>query len=306
MNFNEIKQSVPISDFLRQIGVEPVRVTGKELFYHAPYRKDSSPSLTVNDCDGVWYDHGSGKGGTILDLAMLVFDTRDIRYAANKIHEACHIRTDAVLPVIHQPNHAEIQPVVRSYQINQVKALGSNPAISDYLEQRGILSEAFRSRAVKEIYYQFEDENGERRRYFGAGWFNESDGVDIRSKYAKICLFKKDVSVLPGSSGRINIFEGMMDLLSALKERRITLKDQNIVLNSLSMTGKTILSLSGSRPESIRLFLDNGQAGDEHTQKFKDAFPGSRDCRCFFEGYSDYNEKIQDLYSPGRKNNLGR
>jgi len=301
MKFETIKQIIPISDFLHHLGIEPVRVSGAEAFYHAPYRKDSTPSLTVNDRSGLWYDHGSGKGGSILDLAKVLFETRDIHQAALRIQETCHIRGDAVLPDFQQKDHAEIPRIVRSYQINQVKSLGSNPAISDYLEQRGILSEALRSHVVKEVYYQVENEKGERKRFFGAGWFNESDGVDIRSKYGKICLFKKDICILPGNSGRINVFEGMMDFLSALKERRVQLKDKNIILNSVALSRKAILGLSGSNPQAIRLFLDHDRSGDDHTRKFREAFPGSLDCRIFYQGYSDYNEKIQDMLLPRRK-----
>lgn len=306
MNLDTIKQTIPISDFLKRFGVEPTRISGGELFYHAPYRKDRSPSLTVNDRLGLWYDHGSGKGGSILDLAMLLYETTDVREAGKRIHETFHIRPNAVIPPEELKQHSQISDQVKSYRINEVKSLGANPAISNYLEQRGILSEAIRCRQIKEVYYQLQDKNGERKRFFGAGWFNGSEGVEIRSKYAKICLFKKDMSILAGTSGKINVFEGMMDFLSALKEREVKLADQNVILNSLAMSNKAILSLADSDPKAIHLFLDHGNAGDEHTLKFQEAFPGSVDCRNRFDGYGDYNEKIQDLYLAKEERKLSR
>jgi len=299
MNLDELKQNVPISDFLSRLGHQPVKPGRKELSYRAPYRNDTAPSLRVNDSLGLWFDHGSGQGGSILDLAMLIFQTRDVKDAARHLNELFELQ---VLPSRQSPR-APVRPKpeeqLPNYRILKIGTVGTNRAISSYLEGRGILSEAIRSRAVKEIYYELEHDSGERRRYFGAGWFNDSDGVDIRSDYAKICLFKKDILTLPGRVGdRVNVFEGMMNFLSALKERTVSLKDHNVILNSLALSGRLIQRLDGVDPNDLRLFLDHGKAGDEHTAKLKEAFPGALDRRHYFEGFGDYNEKINSALSP--------
>lgn len=300
MNLNELKQSVSISDVLSRLGHQPVRAGRVELSYRAPYRKDTAPSLQVNDRLGLWFDHGTGQGGSVLDLAMLLFDTRDVREAArelNALFEQPFVSSRPRAPVNTPDNAIERIP---HYRILRIGVVGTNQAIAAYLENRGILSEAIRSRAVKEIYYELEHESGERKRYFGAGWFNDSDGVDIRSDFAKICLFKKDILTLPGRVGeRINVFEGMMNFLSALKERTVSLKDHNVILNSLTMSGRLIQRLDEVDPAAIRLYLDNGLAGDEHTRKLLHAFPGALDRRHYFKGFGDYNEKIKSGLSGG-------
>jgi len=48
---------------------------------------------------------------------------------------------------------------------------------------------------------------------------------------------------LAGTSERINVFEGMTNFLSALKERTVVLKDHNLILNSLAMTRRLIQKL---------------------------------------------------------------
>jgi len=292
MNLDELKKNVPISDFLSLLGHHPVRPGRVELSYRAPYRNDTAPSLSVNDRLGLWYDHGSGQGGSVLDLAMILFQTSNVAEAASKLNELFDKPALAYLPRLAWALDKEKSERVQHYRILKIGTVGTNRAISAYLEQRGILAEAIRSRAVKEIYYEIEDEAGKKKRYFGAGWFNDTDGVDIRSEYVKICLFKKDMLTLAGTSERINVFEGMMNFLSALKERTVMLKDHNLILNSLAMTGRLIQKLGDVDPSQIRLFLDYGKAGDEHTRKLLEAFPGALDRRHHFDGFSDYNEKI--------------
>ena len=43
----------------------------KDMFY-SPERDESEASLHIDRSKNVWYDHGSGKGGTNADLVMLV------------------------------------------------------------------------------------------------------------------------------------------------------------------------------------------------------------------------------------------
>lgn len=294
MNFDDLKKQVLISDFLSRLGHQPIRTGRVELSYRAPYRNDSAPSLQVNDRLGLWYDHGSGQGGTVLDLAMLLFNTTDVRQAAVQIRELFELPVSRTRPGSSFRIPEKRSERIPNYRLLKIGAIGTNRAINAYLEGRGILGEAIRSRAVKEIYYELEHESGQRKRYFGAGWFNDSDGVDVRSDFAKLCLFKKDMLTLPGTVGeRVNIFEGMMDFLSALKERTVTLKDHNVILNSLSMTGRLVQRLEEVEPSAIRLFLDFGKAGNEQTQKLLQAFPGALDRRHYFDGFGDYNEKIK-------------
>lgn len=36
----------------------------------SPLRRENTPSFKVNAAKNLWYDHGAGRGGTIIDLAM--------------------------------------------------------------------------------------------------------------------------------------------------------------------------------------------------------------------------------------------
>lgn len=306
MNFTDLKQKVAISDFLRRMGAEPIRRSGGELHYIAPYREDTNPSLSVNDDKGFWYDHGLGRGGTVVDLAMLVYHIASPRDAARQLQQ------DMSLGGVHvssQPTRKKSAPKPeepKHYSIVSVRDLGKNQAISGYLEQRGVYDQAVRSGVIRELYYEIEKDDGKKSRYFGAGWFNDSGGVEIRSALGKTCLFSKDVTLMPGRSGQINIFEGMMDFLSAMKERTVSLRDQNIVLNTLSISRRLYDDLHRVDARSIHLFLDYGQGGQAATEHFQAEFPGCQDCRNLYLGFDDYNDKIMVALKSGPENRLSR
>ena len=56
-------RQISLTDFLAQLGHEPVRRSGNELWYRAPYRSERTPSFRVNVAKRLWYDFGLGKGG---------------------------------------------------------------------------------------------------------------------------------------------------------------------------------------------------------------------------------------------------
>jgi hypothetical protein len=161
------------------------------------------------------------------------------------------------------------------------------------LQDRGVFAEAVKSRIVSEVYYDYIDDSGASKRYFGVGWSNDGGGYDVRSKYGKICIGQKDLLTI-GNGERMNAFEGAMDFLSALKEKEVSLKDTNIILNSTSLTKKAIdaVYFNPKKYSQINLYFDNDKSGNKATLDFKIAYPLSKDKRHLFSGFSDYNEKI--------------
>lgn len=293
MNIKSIKENILISDYLQREGFTPVRRSGGQAYFKAPYRQDSNPSLVVNDSRGLWYDHGEGVGGSIIDLAMKINSTTDVKTIVDRFN---NIYND--VPVRGLPSRSQLssRDEKKPHDLIRVKPLGNNFAITSYLTSRGIYDEAVRSKQVVEVYYDHISQSGERKRYFGAGWKNESGGYDIRSKYGKMCIDNKDIMSMKGNSGNVNIFEGMMNFLSALKEKTVSMKDTNIVMNTLSLSSKTINKIKSDETiKTVSLFLDNGVGGDKFTKMFLKAFPNLKDRRELYEGHGDYNEKIMAI-----------
>lgn len=65
-------KGISIADYLHARGIQPVKQYGSYALYNAPYREDYTASLKVDFARNLWYDFGLGKGGSIIDLVMLL------------------------------------------------------------------------------------------------------------------------------------------------------------------------------------------------------------------------------------------
>lgn len=302
MKIAEVKDQILLSDFLSKLGHEHVRKSGKELIYHSPFREDRTPSFTVDDKQGKWYDHGRGIGGNIIDLGVLVFQYTSVKDVLRRINEL-YDGHDLGYLVEKRERLMQQQQQQKVHEVIRVKSLGHNHSIMAYLENRGVADTAIRTGLVKEVYYDFILNNGERRRYFGAGWQNHAGGWEVRSKFAKVCIECRDMLIKEGSTGVTNLFESMMDYLSALADKAVSFKDTTLVMNGLGMEKRAIQYLRDNPAGTVNLFLDHGKGGDACTASLQDKIPNAIDRRSAFSGFADYNEKL--CYEIDQRNALG-
>ena len=66
---NSIK-NISIKKFLSSNGIEPKHERAGYGMYLSPFRAETEPSFKVDYNKNLWYDHGSGEGGSIIDLVM--------------------------------------------------------------------------------------------------------------------------------------------------------------------------------------------------------------------------------------------
>jgi DNA primase len=53
------------------LGYNPVKVTNADHWYRSPLREENEPSFKVNRKLNLWFDHGLGKGGNLIDFGIL-------------------------------------------------------------------------------------------------------------------------------------------------------------------------------------------------------------------------------------------
>ena len=99
-------RQIPIADFLARLGHEPVRRSGNELWYRAPYRSERTPSFRVNVAKQLWYDFGLGKGGVEIGTyaVKLKLTNPHNDYLQNEIHIAGAMTIDKSWPSVSIPN----------------------------------------------------------------------------------------------------------------------------------------------------------------------------------------------------------
>lgn len=289
---SEIKEKYSLVDLLMQLGYEPVkRVRNEQLYLSMLRNSDTTPSFSVNDKQGTWFDFGEGKGGNIIDFGLQYWKGLPFPEVLEKIVLTCGGLVPALaLPVYKRQPPAEKDP---NYEILDVKDLGSNAAILNYLESRGVGQVA--EGRLKEIYYYVEDEDKKRNKFFAAGWQNEQGGWEIRNLNFKGCLGHKAISFIPNSEKKLAVFEGFFNYLSWLTENPFV-PDSVLVLNSLSLLQAGIRKAQDFR--DIALYLDNDPSGRQATLDFTSALPWAKDRAGIYTGYNDYN----DLIVAGRTN----
>ena len=171
----------------------------------------------------------------------------------------------------------------KEYKILNVCEI-QHPALTQYLKFRKVYGQ---KDLVKEIEYEL---NG--KKYFGIGFFNNSRGVEIRNKYSKICLGKKDVTLIKNElnvSNEIIIFEGFFDYLTFKNlEKKENSNSDYLILNSTAMFFKVEEILKNY--DKISLFLDNDANGKFVKSKIQNQYKNVEDCSLIYQKFKDLNE----------------
>ena len=279
MTIEEIRD-MPVTDFLHKLGQKSTKKRGCEVWYHAPYRSDRTPSFCVNTEKNIWNDFGAGMGGDIFTLAGLIINSNDFMAQARYIGEVTNNPVESSTPPKYEP-----EPVMPQFTDVEVRPLG-HQVLLGYLRERGIPSDIATANCV-EIHYRLHD-----KRYFAIGFPNESDGYEIRNKFFKGSIPPKAVSLIRNGSTTVNVYEGFMDFLSGLTLGYGRMED-NLVLNSVANREKAYRHLDGY--EAIKCWLDNDKAGLQCLEALQKRYGEKvRNFSVVFNPYKDVNEYLQE------------
>ncbi|HKG05345.1 MAG TPA: CHC2 zinc finger domain-containing protein [Pedobacter sp.] len=293
----EIKSRVSLADFLSRLGFQPMPKQGRDLKYLSMLRdSDTDPSFTVNERDGLWRDWGTGKGGDIIDFAREYWKGLSFTEAVEKILSVANLEQVIARDTPTRPARPRLALKVPHYKVENVGDLGNSDAIRNYLTSRGVWDAA--QGRMKEVFYYVEDEKKLRKRYFAAGWQNEAGGWEIRNKYFKGCLGKKALTVIPGDSKSLAVFEGYLDYLSWRTDKPFACQTA-IVLNSLVLLDRCLEK--AKQFSQIDLYMDHDKAGMSAALAFQKALPYAVNRSSVFDGFNDYNDKIKSEFKQTRR-----
>ena len=286
MNINDIKQ-IKLQDFLAAIGCKPVKQYGVNLMYLSPLRAEKHASFKVNTELNKWYDFGIGRGGNIIALAELLYNSSDVSYLIHQIERNAPSSVSGSLPTV--------KPITPQNSFEHLQVLPiTHPALIKYLEERCIDVETART-VCKELHF---DTRG--KHYFGIGFPNIAGGYEIRNPFFKGCIAPKDISHFYAEEPKkvCFVFEGFMDFLSFMTLRKLKNPQQTglslqdyLVLNSVTNIHKTAKRLS--RYDSVQCFLDNDEAGrNAYLQLSKELGKSITDASTLYNGFKDLNEYL--------------
>jgi hypothetical protein len=276
MNIEKAKQ-IPIEMVLQKMNYTPSKTNGFDVWYFSPLHDEKTPSFKVNTNINRWYDHGLQKGGNVIDFIAIKFN-----YSIPEVLKFLENYSDESIFSFQKQKNIEFNFTETKVNIIKVTEI-QHFALKQYLENRKIYHYENEPN-LKEVHYEV---NG--KKYFGIGFQNRNNGFEIRSKYSKICIGKKDISlinVVKGDKNKLRIFEGFFDYLS-FRQLEKKLSDY-LILNSIALINRCDEILSNY--EEIDLYFDHDAAGDLYTKSTLEKFKNAKDCREFYKDFNDLNE----------------
>lgn len=273
MNCEQVKEIISIRSVLESFHLFPAKQNSKTAFYFAIDREEKTPSLCVDFAKNKAFDFGAGKSYDVVSIVQLL----------NKcsVSDAIQYLENFDIPVNSLKKHRSESD--KNYEIFEVKEI-EHPALIQYLKSRKVYEQRH---LVKEIHYKM---NG--RNCFGIGFYNNSGGVEIRNKYSKICLGKKDVTLIKNPRNEkkeVCIFEGFFDYLTYLNLPNVQNSNSDyLILNSTAMFFKVEEELKTYH--KIVLFLDNDLNGKSLAEKIIYNYKNVEDCSLFYSEFKDLND----------------
>jgi len=278
MNCKQANIQISIRNVLESFSLFPSKDNSKTAFYFAFDREEKTPSLFVNFVKNIAFDFGTGKKYDIVSLVQgikLCSVSEALEYLSqfdfSFQQQICNITKDE-----------------SKYEILSISEVKHN-ALIQYLKERRIENNIH---LLKEIHYKISN-----KKYFGIGFKNDANGYEVRNKYSKICIGRKDITTVKNKSNNLRIFEGFMDYLSFIQMKK-TLEEQlsdYVILNSVSMIFK--LKKIIENYEKIGLYFDNDEAGNRATNEVKQLNPYVEDNRILYQNYKDLNDFIMSKIS---------
>jgi len=266
--------SISIKDYLARMNIRPKKEKSYYGMYFSPFRAELRPSFKVDFRKNLWYDFGSGEGGTMVDLVMKLHRC--------SFHEAMKRLDDNQTPSIILPE----KPVLETNKtiLKKVRPL-KNIALTDYLTKRGINPDTAQSQCV-EVHYSVGD-----KIYYATGFKNDAGGYELRNRYFKGTVSPKDITTFSMKTDKCMIFEGFMDYLSHLTiNKRLQPQMDTLVLNSIIHMKSAMDFLY--RHRLIYACLDNDSAGKKILAEISRMHGNVVDLSIQYEPYKDLNEHL--------------
>ncbi len=311
MNCEQANQ-MDMVDYLNATGYQPKKIRGNNYWYLSPLRNEKEPSFKVDRNKNVWYDHGLGKGGQMVDFVMEFHDT-NVSVALQKIvsfQEQKSFKNNIVGTLLQSQDRVlfnEADVTEKAIKIIAAKQPIQDLALCRYLMQRRIDKSAADA-YCHEVHFT---NSSNEKIYRAIGFKNNAGGYELRNEYFKGSSSPKYVSYIDNKAKNISVFEGFFDFISyqsIYKNQQSNLNDlperqtNFLVLNSLAFFERSLLLMEKHR--SIHLYLDHDNAGRKCTSLALKRSPNFKDESKLYKDYKDLNDWMVNIGKLQKQKNL--
>ncbi|WP_312920977.1 toprim domain-containing protein [Empedobacter brevis] len=273
-----INEQIRVIDYLAQKDIYPTSSKQNIFWFLSPFRNEKTASFKVDNSTNRFYDFGEGFGGTLIDLISKLenISIKEIIQKFNENSFSFQKQNDFQFEKIQTKNE---------YEILKLKEISSFPLIQ-YLEERKLPLQIV-IRYCKEIHYKLN-----QKTYYAIAFQNNQNGYEIRNKYVKMCLVKKDISLIENNQNQVKIFESWSDFISYLF---LFSNDEFLydflILNSIALLRKNLDLIN--KYESIQAYFDHDDAGKSATLFLETELKNKvKDDSFFYKNFKDLNEFI--------------
>lgn len=277
-----INEQIRIVDYLAQKDIYPISNKQNIFWFLSPFRNEKTASFKVDNSTNRFYDFGEGFGGTLIDLISKL-ENISIKEIIQKFSNNSFS--------FQKQNDFQIEKnqTKNEYEILKLKEISSFPLIQ-YLEERKLTLEIV-NRYCKEIHYKLN-----QKTYYAIAFPNNENGYEIRNKYVKMCLVKKDISLIKNNQNHLKIFESWSDFISYLFLFPTDEYEYDfLILNSIALLRRNLDLIN--KYESIQTYFDHDDAGKSATNFLEMELKTKvNDDSNFYKKYKDLNEFIIKSY----------
>lgn len=268
---------ISIKHFLAKQGILPRHERVGYGMYLSPFRTEAEPSFKVDYNMNLWYDFGTGEGGSIIDLVMKL-ENCTLSEAIIKLENGNVFSFQSV---------EQKEQVPPSFIIESIKPLQDYRLI-DYLQSRRGIHIEIAQAYCKQVHYSTGG-----KKFFAIGFQGDAGGWELRNEYFKGSTSPKSPTTIINNSPTCLLFEGFMDMLSYLTLKKVASPNLDmVVLNSVVNLAKATNFLK--RHQTIHTFLDNDEAGKRAIEQLRQMHPNSEvvDQSVFYKNFKDLNEYL--------------
>jgi DNA primase len=294
-------KQIDLVDYLASLGYypDPQKRHGPDYWYLSPLpgRDEKTASFKVDRRQNLWYDHGIGKGGSIIDFGM-AYHGCTIPQLLEQLTAFLSFHRLAI-PTGQQPAAGKREPG-RDHTANlsgeekKIRVIADGPIISPalihYLRQRRIpveLAQAY----CREVKYELYD-----RQYYAIGFKSDVGGYELRNPYFKGSSAPKGPRFFDNEAQQLYVFEGYFSFLSflTLHQYKPQPPGNYLVLNSLSFFEKSRPLMD--RHKAITLYLDRDKSGMKFTAQAVKNNSQYQDGSILYRNQKDLNQwLVQNL-----------
>lgn len=297
-------KQIDLVDYLALLGHQPKKISGQNYLYLSPLpgRNEKTASFTVDCKRNIWYDHGVGKGGSIIDFGMEYYGCT-IPELLEKLQISFSFHRAQTLASRQVPGELNAFPRITPGHFSgerkkmRIVSSGSiaSPALIRYLGQRKIPVDVAQV-YCREVQYELDG-----KLYYAIGFANDGGGYELRNPYFKGSSSPKGITFFDNGAEQVAVFEGFFSFLSFMTlHQNQDLRSINLlVLNSLSFFEKCRSVME--KHEIINLYLDRDTAGIKCTEKALRSNSHYKDNSSLYQGQKDLNQWLIQNYFQARR-----